>query len=93
MQNPYEIIGLESQDVNKKEILEAQMRAMKEGKYNLQEIHNAVRQLLNPAKRLAADFMFPKRIKSKRPQKIKVEISLSEISLDEFDENSFDSLK
>lgn len=62
MKNPYSILGV-SQDAEKAEIMKAQMLAMKEKKYSLQEIQIAARQLLNPAKRLAADFMFPAKIK------------------------------
>ena len=66
---------------------------MKEKKFSLQEIQIAVRQLLDPAKRLAADFMFPTKIKSKRIQKISIEIPAEKIDLSDIDENAFDSLK
>ena len=92
MSNPYEILNV-SQDANKGEIMKAQMFAMKEKKFSLQEIAVAVRQLLDPSKRLAADFMFPTKIKSKRIQKITVEIPVEKINLNDIDENSFDSLK
>ena len=64
MSNPYEILNV-SQDADKGEIMKAQMLAMKEKKFSLQEIAIAVRQLLDPSKRLAADFMFPTKIKSR----------------------------
>ncbi|MBP9923481.1 MAG: molecular chaperone DnaJ [Bacteroidia bacterium] len=92
MNNPYEILKV-NQDANKGEIMKAQMLAMKEKKYSLQEIAVAVRQLLDPAKRLAADYMFPTKIKSKRIQKIAVEIPVEKIDLNDIDENTFDSLK
>ena len=92
MSNPYEILKV-SQDADKKEIMKAQMSAMKEKKYSLQEIHFAVRQLLDPAKRLAADFMFPSKIKAKRIQKIIVDIQTENINLNDIKENAFDSLK
>jgi len=92
MSNPYEIIKV-NQDADKGEIMKAQMLAMKEKKYSLQEIAIAVRQLLDPAKRLAADYMFPTKIKSKRIQKIVVEIPVDKIDLNDIDENTFDSLK
>jgi DnaJ-class molecular chaperone len=92
MSNPYEILKV-SQDADKGEIMKAQMLAMKEKKYSLQEIAVAVRQLLDPAKRLAADYMFPTKIKSKRIQKISVEIPVDKIDLNDIDENTFDSLK
>ena len=92
MNNPYQILHL-SQNANRKEIMKAQMEAMKEREYSLQEIGTAVRYLLDPAKRLAADFMFPSKIKSKRPQKIEIEIKESIFSLGDVNVNSFDSLK
>ena len=69
------------------------MLAMKEKRYSLQEIQIAVRQLLDPAKRLAADFMFPSKIKAKRPQKIIIDVPVVNIDLNDIDENTFDSLK
>lgn len=92
MSNPYEILKV-SQDADKCEIIKGQMLAMKERKHSLQEILIAVRQLLDPAKRLAADYMFPIKIKSKRIQKITVEIPVEKIDLNDIDENTFDSLK
>ena len=69
------------------------MLAMKEKKYSLQEIAMAAKQLLDPAKRLAADFMFPSKIKAKRPQKLSVEVPEEKFTLNDIDENAFDSLK
>ena len=92
MSNPYQILNV-SQDADKKEIMKAQMLAMKGKKFSLQEIQIAVRQLLDPAKRLAADFMFPSKITAKRPQKISVDIPVEENDLNDIDENIFDSLK
>ncbi len=92
MNNPYHILNI-SQDADKKDIMKAQMLAMKEKKYTLQEIAIAAKQLLDPAKRLAADFMFPVKIKAKRPQKIIIDIKVQEIDVNKLDENSFDSLK
>lgn len=92
MNNPYEILNV-GQDAKKDTIMKAQMQAMKERKYSLQEIQIATKQLLDPAKRLAADFMFPAKIKAKRIQKITVEIPIETVNLDDIDENAFDSLK
>lgn len=92
MSNPYQILNV-SQNADKKEIMKAQMLAMKEKKYSLQEIALAAKQLLDPAKRLAADFMFPSKIKAKRPQKLSVEVPEEKITLNDIDENAFDSLK
>jgi DnaJ-class molecular chaperone len=92
MKNPYQILNI-GQDADKKEIQKAQMLAMKEKKYSMQEIAVASKQLLDPAKRLAADFMYPAKIKSKRPQKIEVVIPIEEIRITDIDDNAFDSLK
>ena len=92
MSNPYEILKV-TQDADKKEIMKAQIIAMKERKYSLPEIHSAARQLLDPAKRLAADFMYPTKVKAKRPQKITIEFEVPEFNLNEIDDNAFDSLK
>lgn len=92
MNNPYEILNI-GQDAERATIMKAQMQAMKDRKYSLQEIQIATKQLLDPAKRLAADFMFPAKIKAKRIQKIAVEMPVETISLDDMDENAFDSLK
>ncbi len=92
MKNPYQILNV-GQDADKKEIQKAQMLAMKEKKYSMQEIAVASKQLLDPAKRLAADFMYPAKIKSRRPQKIEVVIPIEEINITDIDDNAFDSLK
>ena len=92
MNNPYEVLRV-SQDATKQEIMKAKMAAMMAKEYSLQEIQMAERQLLVPFKRLAADFMFPHKIKARRPKPIKVEVELSGVSLDTVNENAFDSLK
>ena len=92
MTNPYTILGV-SQDAEKPEIMKAQMFAMKKKEFPLQEIAVAAKQLLDPAKRLAADFMFPSKIKAKRIQKVTVEFPIEKINLSDIDENAFDSLK
>ena len=92
MTNPYTILGV-SQDAEKAETMKAQMIAMKKRKYSLQEIAIAVKQLLDPAKRLAADFMFPAKIKAKRIQPIQSTLTYKEINTDSLNENAFNSLK
>ncbi len=91
MKNPYEILNI-SQNATKQEIMKAQILAMKEKKYPLQEIHVAARQLLDPAKRLAADFMYPAKIKAKRLQKLQINIAIENIYINEIDEDAYDSL-
>jgi len=91
MKNPYIVLKI-NQDADKGEIMKAQMLAMKDKHFSLYEIQLAVRKLLEPAKRLAADFMFPTKIKSRRIQKIIVEYPIDKITLKDIDENIFDSL-
>ena len=92
MTNPYTILGV-SQDANKAEIKKAKMFAMKKKEFPLQVIAVAERQLLDPAKRLAADFMFPAKIKVRRIQPIQNTLNYQEINLNSLNENAFDSLK
>lgn len=91
MENPYEILQIK-QDADKASIMKAQFQAMREKKYSLQDIHIAVRRLLDPTKRLATDYMFPVKIKSKRIQVIAIDTDAKEIDLSTIDKNAFDSL-
>jgi len=91
MENPYHILNV-NQNATKKDILKAQIEAMRIKKYSLQEIGLATRQLLDPAKRLAADFMLPARMKAKRPQKIMVEIQQPAFDIKDINENAFNSI-
>lgn len=92
MTNPYTVLGV-SQDANKAEIMKSQMFAMKKKEYPLQVIAVAAKQLLDPAKRLAADSMFPAKIKVKRIQPIQSDLRYKEITADDLNENAFNSLK
>ena len=92
MTNPYTILGV-YQDADKAEIMKAQMFAMKKKEFPLQEIAVAAKQLLDPAKRLAADFMFPAKIKAKRIHPIQITLTYKEINTDSLNENAFNSLK
>ena len=92
MKNPYTILEV-SQDADKAGIMKAQMFAMKKKEYPLQEIAVAAKQLLDPAKRLAADFMFPSQIRVKRIQTLQSSLSYKEINVKTLNENAFDSLK
>jgi len=91
VKNPYKILGV-PQNADKKDIHKAQLLAMKKKEHALQEISAASRQLLDPAKRLAADFMFPVKIKSKRIQKIEAEPKPEILEFNRIDQNAFDSL-
>ncbi len=92
MKNPYTILGV-SQDVERAEIMKAQMLAMKKKEYSLQEIAIAAKQLLDPAKRLAADFMYPAKIKARRIQIIQTNLQYQEINVNALNEDAFNSLK
>ena len=92
MTNPYTILGV-CQDANKSEIMKAQMFAMKKKELPLQVIAVAAKQLLNPSKRLAADFMFPAKIKVKRIKPVQCDLKHKEINTDSLNENAFNSLK
>jgi hypothetical protein len=92
MKNPYTILGV-SQDAEKADVMKAQMMAMKDKKYSLQEIQIAAKQLLDPAKRLAADFMFPAKIKARRIQIIQSILDYQDINVNALNENAFDSIK
>ena len=92
MKNPYFILKLK-QDVTKQEIIKAKIQAMKDRNYSLQEIQTAEKQLLNPSKRLVADYMFPSKLKSKRPRAITITTEFQEIDLSVVNEDAFDSLK
>jgi hypothetical protein len=92
MKNPYIILQV-SQDTQKAEIMKAQMEAMKRKEYSLQEIAVAAKQLLDPAKRLAADFMYPSKLKVKRILPIQSNLVKTQINLSAFDEDVFDSLQ
>jgi hypothetical protein len=90
--NPYTVLDI-SPDADRKEIMDAQKNAMIEKKYSLTEIHSAMRQLLDPAKRLAVDFMYPAKIKAKKPPKITIDIAVAGLKVDDISDDSFDSLK
>lgn len=92
MTNPYTILGV-SQDATKAKIMKAQMFAMKKKEFPLQVIAVAAKQLLDPAKRLAADFMFPAKIKVKRIQPIQCNLNYKEINANSLNEKVFNSLK
>ena len=91
MNNPYEILGLK-QNATRQEIKKAQIKAMKLRKYPLQKISLASKQLMNPAKRLVADFMFPTRIKAKRPKLIKFEVPFEEIDISSISGDEFNTI-
>jgi len=92
MNNPYEVLEV-SQNATKKEIIKGKMLAMKKRKFSLQDIQMAEKQLLNPSKRLIADFMYPSRIKAKRPKAVKINVTLKNINIEDIPVDVFDSIK
>jgi len=92
MNNPYQVLEV-SQNATKKEIIKGKMIAMKKRKFSLQDIQLAEKQLLNPSKRLIADFMYPSRIKAKRPKAIKINVTLKDINIEDIPDDVFDSIK
>ncbi len=92
MNNPYEVLEV-SQNATKKEIIKGKMLAMKKRKFSLQDIQMAEKQLLNPSKRLIADFMYPSRIKAKRPKAVKINVAPKDINIEDIPVDVFDSIK
>lgn len=91
MKNPYVVLDV-PQNATKNEIIKGKMIAMKQRIHSLQDIQLAEKQLLNPSKRLIADFMYPSKIKARRPKLIKLNITLSNICIADLNEDAFDSL-
>ena len=94
MDNPYIILGI-NQNATKKEIKKAIMNLLMENrktkKYSGEFIVNCERILLDPTKRLAADYLFPTKLKSYRPKKIE-KLKVEEKNF-KINENIFSSLK
>lgn len=95
MKNPYEILKV-SQNATKQEIAKALIFAQKDNikskQFTPQELMIAQKQLLAPSKRLASDFMFPAKYKTKRPMKLEPNVELQNIDLACINEDTFDSL-
>ncbi|MCH8903987.1 MAG: hypothetical protein IIA45_08755 [Bacteroidetes bacterium] len=98
MKNPYHILKV-SQNATNIEIAQAFVMLQKENiktkEYTAQEIMTAQKQLLNPAKRLVADYLYPSKFKSKRPKRIIIKDLKADrrIDINSINENAFDSLK
>lgn len=97
MKNPYKFFNI-NQDATSQEIQRAAMLKQKEIKktkeVSSQELMIMKKQLLNPEKRLIADFLFPKKIKGKRSKVCKITpLSTKENEINELNHNAFDSLK
>lgn len=95
MKNPYKILNL-SQNATKQDIMRALPLAVqanaKSKAFTNPEIMTAHKHLLSPAKRLAADFMFPAKYKTKRPTKLETTISVQNISIASLSADALDSL-
>ncbi|EJF54860.1 hypothetical protein SapgrDRAFT_3215 [Saprospira grandis DSM 2844] len=93
LHNPYDVLDLD-QNASKKDIQKALPLALakqrKEKKYSPKDIMQAQKELLDPAKRLAADFLFLDRIRAKRPRKFE-QPELPKIkTLNQLAQNPFD---
>lgn len=97
MNNPYQVLVLH-QDATKEEIhkafIKAQMENVKSKKFSGKEIMEAQKQLMNPEKRLVADFLFPSKLKSKRLKLIEDNLFIpKEFAEFKLDADRLDSLK
>jgi hypothetical protein len=96
MKNPYEILGL-NQNATKEEVqnafVQAQIENVKTRKCDGKELMEARSQLMIPSKRLVADFLFPSKIKSKRPKLMDVSALEMEGTAYNMNDDEFDSLK
>ncbi|WP_430932186.1 hypothetical protein [Saccharicrinis sp. 156] len=95
MKNPYIVLGI-SPNATKQEIQKAaiikQREIIKTKEIKPQELMEYKKMLLSPEKRLMADFLFPRKITSKRVKMNKINSLEIENSLDPIDNNAFDSL-
>jgi hypothetical protein len=74
MNNPYKILGID-RNATKKEIKNAELKKMLENQetklYGSSFLRKCSMILFQPYKRLAADFLFPAKLRSYRPKHIK----------------------
>ena len=91
MINPYAVLGIK-QNATKKDIIKAKMLAMRARVYKMEEISLAEKTLLKPAKRLAADFMFPMKVRAKRLHQLEFNIQREYVKLKQLDKEAFNSL-
>lgn len=97
MKNPYEVLSV-NQNATKEEIqnafVKAQIENIKSKKYDGKELMEARNQLMIPSKRLVADFLFPVKLKSKRPKPIDLsDLEIKEnVDADSLNEDALDSL-
>jgi hypothetical protein len=95
MKNPYEILGV-SQDATGPEIImglkKAQLENLKTKRYQLADLQAAQRQLQSPAKRLAADFLYPARPKAKRPKNFVLPMDESTVSFTSLAPDAYSSI-
>jgi hypothetical protein len=95
MKNPYKILNL-NQNATKQDIMRALPLAVqantKSKEFTNAEIMTAQKHLLSPEKRLAADFMFPAKYKTKRPTKLETTETVQNINLAALSADALDSL-
>jgi hypothetical protein len=98
MINPYEVLKV-IQNATKTEIqnafVKAQLENVKTKKFDGKDLMEARNQLMNPAKRLVADFLFPSKFKTKRPKLIDLNrLEVDElIDFNDLNVDALDSLK
>lgn len=95
MKNPYIVFGV-SPNATKQEIQKAaiikQREISKTKEFKQQELMKYKQMLLSPEKRLVADFLFPRKIASKRLKMNKINPLERKNCSDQIDSNAFDSL-
>lgn len=95
MKNPYTILKI-SQNATKQEIAKALIAAQRENiktkAYSPQELLLAQKQLLDPAKRLVADFIFPTKYKTQRAKLIHLSNNQDAVNLADLKADALDSL-
>lgn len=98
MKNPYEILCV-NQNATKEEIHQAFKKAqidnIRAKKYDGKELMEARNQLMIPSKRLVADFLFPAKLRSKRPKLIDAPELQIQLQTDNnpLNDDALDSLK
>ncbi len=97
MDNPYKILGV-GRNASKKEIQAAEREKTLENQitkqYTTDFIRKCTKILFEPNKRLAADFLFPAKLKAYRPKPIKlVEFKNTQIDLPSSRNNTLNKMK
>lgn len=98
MKNPYDVLGINlnaTKEEIQKAFVKAQIENIKTKKHDGKELMEARNQLMIPSKRLVADFLFPSKMKSKRPKPIEIndlEVK-GQVDVNSLNDDALDSLK